>query len=69
MEWPRGEATACKAVHTGSNPVSTSDARQAGVASGVRAISSVGERFLDTEEVTGSIPVSRTTFDLRFLYF
>ena len=26
-----------------------------------RAISSVGERFLDTEEVTGSIPVSPTT--------
>ena len=24
MEWPSGEATACKAVHTGSNPVSTS---------------------------------------------
>ncbi len=24
MEWPRGEATACKAVYTGSNPVSTS---------------------------------------------
>ena len=27
------------------------------------AISSAGERFPDTEEVTGSIPVSRTTFD------
>ena len=26
------------------------------------AISSVGERFPDTEEVTGSIPVSRTEF-------
>src|SRR4029078_945864 len=26
-----------------------------------RAISSVGERFLDTEEVTGSIPVSPTS--------
>jgi hypothetical protein len=26
VEWPRGEATACKAVYTGSNPVSTSDA-------------------------------------------
>ena len=24
VEWPRGEAAACKAVHTGSNPVSTS---------------------------------------------
>ncbi len=24
VEWPRGEATACKAVHTGSIPVSTS---------------------------------------------
>ena len=49
VEWPRGEATACKAVYTGSNPVSTS-----------RAISSVGERYLDTVEVTGSIPVSPT---------
>ena len=27
MEWPRGEATACKAVYTGSNPVSTSHER------------------------------------------
>ncbi len=53
VEWPSGEATACKAVHTGSIPVSTSKV------SG--AISSAGERFPDTEEVTGSIPVSRTT--------
>ena len=30
-----------------------------------RAISSAGERFPDTEEVTGSIPVSPTTSDLR----
>src|ERR671933_1339839 len=30
-----------------------------------RAISSVGERFLDTEEVTGSIPVSPTTQNSR----
>jgi hypothetical protein len=52
VEWPSGEATACKAVHTGSIPVSTSTS----------AISSAGERFPDTEEVTGSIPVSRTTF-------
>src|SRR5438477_2122941 len=52
VEWPRGEATACKAVYTGSNPVSTS-ARP-------WAISSAGERFPDTEEVTGSIPVSPT---------
>ena len=54
VEWPSGEATACKAVHTGSIPVSTSNE-----VSG--AISSAGERFPDTEEVTGSIPVSRTT--------
>jgi hypothetical protein len=53
VEWPSGEATACKAVHTGSIPVSTSKV------SG--AISSAGERFPDTEEVTGSIPVSRTS--------
>ena len=31
VEWPRGEATACKAVYTGSNPVSTSE-RKAGPA-------------------------------------
>src|ERR1700753_2819628 len=53
VEWPSGEATACKAMHTGSIPVSTSE-----FATG--AISSAGERFPDTEEVTGSIPVSRT---------
>jgi hypothetical protein len=52
VEWPSGEATACKAVHTGSIPVSTSKL--------LGAISSAGERFPDTEEVTGSIPVSRT---------
>ena len=51
MEWPRGEATACKAVYTGSNPVSTSHPR---------AIGAVVARFLDTEEVTGSNPVSPT---------
>ena len=54
VEWPSGEATACKAVHTGSIPVSTSKLDPG-------AISSAGERFPDTEEVTGSIPVSRTT--------
>ena len=57
MEWPSGEATVCKTVHTGSIPVSTSTLTRFGVSS---AISSVGERFPDTEEVTGSIPVSRT---------
>ena len=57
MEWPRGEATACKAVYTGSNPVSTSIPLPAGVQ---RAIGAVGARFLDTEEVTGSNPVSPT---------
>ena len=30
VEWPRGEATACKAVYTGSNPVSTSQHRPPG---------------------------------------
>ena len=25
VEWPRGEATDCKSVYTGSNPVSTSE--------------------------------------------
>ena len=54
VEWPSGEATACKAVHTGSIPVSTSNEVPG-------AISSAGERFPDTEEVTGSIPVSRTS--------
>jgi hypothetical protein len=33
------------------------------------AISSAGERFPDTEEVTGSIPVSRTRFYLRIQSF
>ena len=54
MEWPRGEAAACKAVYTGSNPVFTSKATQ-------RAIGAVVARFPDTEEVTGSNPVSPTT--------
>ena len=56
VEWPRGEATACKAVYTGSNPVSTSR-----TSSGSRwTIGAAVARFPDTEEVTGSIPVSST---------
>src|SRR5262249_20058971 len=58
VEWPRGEATACKAVYTGSNPVSTSVSDSS--ETHLRAISSAGERFPDTEEATGSIPVSPT---------
>ncbi len=61
VEWPRGEATACKAVYTGSNPVSTSERSRQSPQRAARAISSVGERFLDTEEVTSSILVSPTT--------
>ena len=70
MEWPRGEATACKAVYTGSNPVSTSQYnrstkqdphRSASAAARQRAIGAVWlARFPDTEEVTGSSPVSPT---------
>ena len=56
VEWPRGEATDCKSVYTGSNPVSTSTQDLAGP----RAIGAAVARFPDTEEVTGSIPVSRT---------
>ena len=69
VEWPRGEATACKAVYTGSNPVSTST--YGAIASpGGRAeqhthhqsgrLAQGLARFLDTEEVTGSNPVSPT---------
>ena len=36
-----------------------------GLDKNISAISSVGERFPDTEEVTGSIPVSRTRSSLR----
>jgi hypothetical protein len=32
VEWPRGEATDCKSVYTGSNPVSTSAVANHGVA-------------------------------------
>ena len=58
VEWPRGEATDCKSVYTGSNPVSTSIARFHWAK---RAIGAVVARFLDTEEVTGSNPVSPTS--------
>jgi hypothetical protein len=70
VEWPRGEATACKAVYTGSNPVSTSqhERQYASVvqfhrwSARQRAIGAVWlARFPDTEEVTGSSPVSPTT--------
>ena len=55
VEWPRGEAAACKAAYTGSNPVSTSITKDP-----QRAIGGVVARFLDTEEVSGSNPVSPT---------
>ena len=58
VEWPSGEATACKAVYTGSNPVATSTPGPD--RSTTRAIGAAVARFPDTEEVTGSIPVSRT---------
>jgi hypothetical protein len=60
VEWPRGEATACKAVYTGSNPVSTSKPEW------TWAIGAAVARFPDTEEVTGSIPVSPTRMS-RFM--
>ena len=61
VEWPRGEATACKAVYTGSNPVSTSTPSRESVLCGlVWTIGAAVARFPDTEEVTGSIPVSST---------
>ncbi len=62
VEWPRGEAAACKAVYTGSNPVSTS---QQSDAPHPWAIGAAVARFPDTEEVTGSIPVSPTSFITR----
>ena len=58
VEWPRGEAAACKAAYTGSNPVSTST--RTNPKAPPRAIGAVVARFLDTEEVTGSNPVSPT---------
>ena len=58
VEWPRGEATDCKSVYTGSNPVSTSVLGL--YARGAGTIGAVVARFLDTEEVTGSNPVSST---------
>ena len=59
--WPRGEAAACKAVYAGSNPVPTSTVLALVLHSPLGAIGAAVARFPDTEEVTGSIPVSRTT--------
>jgi hypothetical protein len=59
--WPRGEAAACKAVYTGSNPVPTSvKTMVSGSGRWQWAIGAAVARFPDTEEVTGSIPVSPT---------
>ena|GEM_PF-4834203 len=59
--WPRGEAAACKAVYTGSNPVPTSvKAMSSSFRLDTWAIGAAVARFPDTEEVTGSIPVSPT---------
>ena len=59
--WPRGEATDCKSVYTGSNPVPTSHAIKSVLKLKTRAIGAAVARFLDTEEVTGSNPVSPTS--------
>src|SRR4051794_10945881 len=61
VEWPRGEAAACKAAYTGSNPVSTSVETPRSTSNTPRAIGAAVARFLDTEEVTGSNPVSPTS--------
>jgi hypothetical protein len=58
--WPRGEAAACKAVYTGSNPVATSVEVHGFLTTQYWAIGAAVARFPDTEEVTGSIPVSPT---------
>jgi hypothetical protein len=59
--WPRGEAAACKAVYTGSNPVPTSVKTMSSSSwLDAWAIGAAVARFPDTEEVTGSIPVSPT---------
>ena len=57
VEWPRGEATDCKSVYTGSNPVSTSQCPEVRPRGDWRSLVA---RFPDTEEVTGSNPVSPT---------
>ena len=61
VAWPRGEAAACKAVYTGSNPVATSQLPTGLPRPQQRAIGAAVARFPDTEQVTGSIPVSPTT--------
>jgi hypothetical protein len=62
VEWPSGEAAACKAVYVGSNPISTSWCAVPGSMQCPGAIGAAVARFPDTEEVTGSIPVSPTMF-------
>jgi hypothetical protein len=59
VEWPRGEARDCKSLYTGSNPVSTSQEHEHGHHQHGRLAQGLA-RFLDTEEVTGSNPVSPT---------
>ena len=56
---PRGSNTGRTLGHDDRVPFWTAPG---GPAVHARAISSAGERFPDTEEVTGSIPVSPTTF-------
>ena len=60
VEWPRGEATACKAVYTGSNPVSTSSLGTKKTKYHRGRLAQGLARFLDMEEVIGSIPISPT---------
>ena len=73
MVWPRGEAAACKAVYTGSNPVATSVEVHRFLTTQYWAIGAAVARFPDTEEVTGSIPVSPTRkwliSEARYLLF
>ncbi len=53
-----------RGVITGMDPCASAVERSGKVLTVPGAISSAGERFVHTEEVTGSIPVSRTGQEL-----
>ena len=66
VEWPSGEATACKAVHTGSIPVSTSDFVPARLAQRESASLTRKRSLVQSQYRAPALPQLKAPFTARF---
>ena len=69
VEWPSGEATACKAVHTGSIPVSTSEYVSARLAQRESASLTRKRSLVQSQYRAPQFPSSRSGFLPGLLLF